>query len=130
MRRYDRCAYCYRFSRLTREHLIPKSKGRRTIIWACRPCNQSKANLSIKQWFERLSHRKFPIHPQKSKRKNRSKQFKLSRPRLTPSKEALDQDIDKWMGRGMSEDAQQDTQHATSILFSLGDISSILSIFA
>ena len=51
----DRCVYCDRVSKnLTKDHVVPKSKGGRNdptnIVWACRPCNLSKADRTPTEW--------------------------------------------------------------------------------
>ena len=52
-----RCAYCRR--RLTKkiatkDHVIPQSRIqgelRKNIVWACKPCNQLKANRTPHEW--------------------------------------------------------------------------------
>lgn len=40
----DICAYCGKRRRLTREHLIPKSKGGKLCIGVCGPCNNARGN--------------------------------------------------------------------------------------
>jgi 5-methylcytosine-specific restriction endonuclease McrA len=47
------CQYCgkkFRWSELTYDHLVPRSRGGRTnflnIVTACKPCNAKKANLT------------------------------------------------------------------------------------
>jgi 5-methylcytosine-specific restriction endonuclease McrA len=58
----NRCQYCtYRFrdSDLTIDHVIPRSKGGKTIwtnvVIACKPCNQQKRDLSLSQTSLSLS---------------------------------------------------------------------------
>ena len=52
----NRCAYCGNEGKLHREHIIPMSKGggytRNNIIPSCIPCNQSKSNLMLEQWYK------------------------------------------------------------------------------
>lgn len=50
-----RCAYCKRpASKLTRDHVIPKSMGGSdepaNIVWACESCNRSKGARTPRQW--------------------------------------------------------------------------------
>ena len=53
------CAYCYgnRANKkvLTKEHVIPESKGgtkiRHNIIPACAKCNSSKSSYNMEDWF-------------------------------------------------------------------------------
>ena len=54
-RRHGRCAYCNSWNYLTRDHLIPKSKGGKIILLVCTECNNSKGNKSLKNWLEDLS---------------------------------------------------------------------------
>lgn len=57
------CAYCGRSMRksetLTRDHLLPVTKGGKTvqgnIIPACATCNSSKGNSDFKDWFMKQS---------------------------------------------------------------------------
>ena len=52
----NRCQYCqndYRDSDLTIDHVIPRSKGGKTVwtnvVIACKPCNQQKSDLLLSQ---------------------------------------------------------------------------------
>jgi 5-methylcytosine-specific restriction endonuclease McrA len=49
------CAYCGTYGALTRDHVVPKSRGGsrgpENIIWVCGPCNWSKANLTLDEWL-------------------------------------------------------------------------------
>ncbi len=52
----NQCKYCqndYRDSELTIDHVIPRSKGGKTIwtnvVIACKPCNQQKSDLLLSQ---------------------------------------------------------------------------------
>lgn len=54
-----KCFYCERhmpFSRITRDHIIPKSKGGtlKHAVFACHRCNQMKANLSLQQFRDKV----------------------------------------------------------------------------
>ena len=46
-----RCAYCLKQTRLTQDHMIPRSKGGTkdpaNIVPACEECNQRKSNRPI-----------------------------------------------------------------------------------
>lgn len=51
------CAYCKRIMNSnspdlmpTRDHIHPRSKGGREIIWACWTCNHIKADMTPQQW--------------------------------------------------------------------------------
>ena len=39
----------------TRDHLIPRFKGGREIVWACYECNHAKGCLSPEEWIVRLA---------------------------------------------------------------------------
>ena len=50
-----RCVYCNIATKhLTKDHVVPKSKGGANdptnIVWACRPCNLSKADRTPAEW--------------------------------------------------------------------------------
>lgn len=50
-----RCGYCLTKSVLTREHIVPRWKTRQgfhegNVIYACRPCNQSKGPNTLQEW--------------------------------------------------------------------------------
>jgi endonuclease I len=52
----NECAYCGTFSdSLERDHVVPLSDGGGTtlqnIVPACMPCNRSKGNKSLSQWY-------------------------------------------------------------------------------
>ncbi len=55
----EKCTYCKRtlesvtsFSRVaaTKDHVVPKSKGGRTTVWACRQCNALKKDMDPDDW--------------------------------------------------------------------------------
>ena len=39
-----------RWDGATRDHVIPRSKGGRTTVWACRACNETKRNMDLETW--------------------------------------------------------------------------------
>lgn len=49
------CSYCGRRIKLTKDHVIPVSKGgltvRRNVIPACERCNSSKSNDDMDEWY-------------------------------------------------------------------------------
>jgi len=51
-----RCAYCGEKLSIEKEHIIPVSKGggftKKNIIPSCRPCNRSKTNLFLHEWYK------------------------------------------------------------------------------
>jgi HNH endonuclease len=57
--RGEKCTYCKRtleamssLSRVaaTKDHIIPKSKGGRQTVWACRQCNAIKGDMEPDVW--------------------------------------------------------------------------------
>lgn len=52
----DYCAYCkreliaYTATHPTRDHIMPKSKGGRKTVWACKLCNGVKADMLPDEW--------------------------------------------------------------------------------
>ena len=60
-KRYGICAYCGNSRKLTKDHVIPKSKGGQSnplnIVDVCSWCNQSKAELFLDAWIKTLSSR-------------------------------------------------------------------------
>src|ERR1043166_8431150 len=50
----NRCWYCGRTGKLTRDHVVPKSKGgtnrHNNILPTCYDCNQEKRNLSLEEY--------------------------------------------------------------------------------
>lgn len=57
--KWERCAYCNRTleavtspSRLaaTKDHIMPKSRGGRATVWACRQCNAIKGDMEPHVW--------------------------------------------------------------------------------
>lgn len=51
------CAYCKRTMdptspdlMPTRDHIHPRSKGGRRIVWACWTCNHMKGDMTLEQW--------------------------------------------------------------------------------
>lgn len=57
-----KCAYCDSIENLTIDHFIPRIKGGPddgvNLITACRPCNSSKSDLDLLEWFK--SRNMFP----------------------------------------------------------------------
>jgi len=55
-----RCAYCGAEDRLTIDHVEPISKGgahtAKNVVPACKPCNDSKSDRSVDEWFASLGH--------------------------------------------------------------------------
>lgn len=53
------CAYCGSSESLTKDHVVPITKGgttsRNNIIPACLSCNQSKSNKELEKWFKKQS---------------------------------------------------------------------------
>lgn len=49
-----RCAYCADATATTADHVIPHSKGglsdESNLLAACRPCNTSKGNRTLREW--------------------------------------------------------------------------------
>src|SRR5579872_3090655 len=54
-RKVGKCAYCNALCILTRDHVVPRSQGGKTILLVCSQCNQSKKNLSLVNWIATLS---------------------------------------------------------------------------
>ena len=56
---YAPCAYCGRTALLTRDHIVPKSRGgtseKDNIILVCRCCNESKGNLLLEEWLFKIN---------------------------------------------------------------------------
>ena len=60
-RRPDRgarmCAYCGSEDDMTRDHVLPKSRGgshdESNKVWACRSCNSAKGNRTPEEWLGR-----------------------------------------------------------------------------
>lgn len=58
--RYGPCTYCgTRGVRLTRDHVVPKSKGGpdhdHNILMVCSKCNQDKGDKALSTWLDSLS---------------------------------------------------------------------------
>lgn len=51
------CAYCGARAKLTRDHVVPLSRGGRdepcNVVPACQPCNSSKKNKLLSEWLRR-----------------------------------------------------------------------------
>ena len=58
------CAYCGRMAHLTRDHVIPKTRGVSggPLVLVCEKCNTSKASKSLYEWLETFP----PDAPQRS----------------------------------------------------------------
>lgn len=58
-----RCAYCGVSGRLTRDHVVPISRGGldepRNVVPACRACNYSKHATPLEEWLKRR-HDRYP----------------------------------------------------------------------
>lgn len=50
----DKCFYCGKVCRTTRDHFFPKSLGGRLTVRCCRECNGEKANMTPPEWIEYL----------------------------------------------------------------------------
>lgn len=48
------CAYCGRLARMTKDHVIAKSKGGSNLLYVCQTCNADKANQWMKDWLKKL----------------------------------------------------------------------------
>lgn len=52
----NRCAYCGGEDKLSRDHVVPASKGgaytKSNIVPACVHCNSSKGNKNMKSWYK------------------------------------------------------------------------------
>lgn len=55
------CFYCHKRvdqERITLDHKIPKSRGgltvRSNLVLSCKPCNNTKANLTTEEYLERM----------------------------------------------------------------------------
>ena len=52
----DKCQYCKEPAELTREHVIPISKGgcnhAHNIIHVCESCNHKRGNMPMYQWIQ------------------------------------------------------------------------------
>ena len=47
------CVYCkqsFNRSKMTRDHVIPKSRGGKVTVLCCRPCNESKGDRTPEEW--------------------------------------------------------------------------------
>jgi hypothetical protein len=59
------CSYCKRTMDIrnwrlmpTRDHIHPKSKGGRQLVWACWQCNHVKADMDLQAWQDFMA--KYP----------------------------------------------------------------------
>lgn len=48
------CSYCGAWGMMTRDHVVPKSRGGTCIVPACHRCNCSKGDLDLWQWLQLL----------------------------------------------------------------------------
>lgn len=65
--RVGECFYCGFVENLTRDHVIPKSRGKQyrgpwNCVWACEFCNRKKANKDLAVWLRDMVHFA-PTHP-------------------------------------------------------------------
>jgi len=44
MKRYDKCEYCGVYTRMTREHVVPRCFGGQYKIWVCSKCNNDRGH--------------------------------------------------------------------------------------
>lgn len=51
------CYYCKRSPGVTKDHIVPKSKGGRQTVPCCALCNKDKGTLSAYEWFTILKLR-------------------------------------------------------------------------
>jgi len=51
--------YAYEPRQATKDHVVPLSRGgkRGPLVWACRGCNEDKAQLALNEWRTVLSYR-------------------------------------------------------------------------
>lgn len=56
------CAYCCgNWRKLTKDHIVPRSKGGNLILLVCSWCNNHKANMLLGEWLNSLPPN-FPQH--------------------------------------------------------------------
>jgi len=55
-----KCYYCGANEACTRDHVIPRSKGGKYTVYACKVCQSTKANLMPLEWIEYL--KKSPMY--------------------------------------------------------------------
>jgi len=48
----DRCYYCAKQEKCTKDHFIPRSKGGTLTAWACKKCQNTKKDLMPLDWLE------------------------------------------------------------------------------
>lgn len=48
------CAYCGSWSLLTKDHVIPRCKGGKDILFVCQTCNFDKNSYDLKTWLNQL----------------------------------------------------------------------------
>lgn len=58
--RVGNCFYCGYEEQLTRDHVMPKSKGKQfkrpwNTVWACEFCNRKKADKTLAVWVREIS---------------------------------------------------------------------------
>lgn len=60
----DICIYCGKKTALTLEHILPRSRGgpdtTDNAVFVCRPCNSSKGDKRLYEWFELKNRNKIP----------------------------------------------------------------------
>lgn len=64
MKKEGWCAYCGNWRILTKDHIIPKSKGMvnsPNIVYVCTWCNQNKGNYTLEEWLKILP-KHYPQH--------------------------------------------------------------------
>ncbi len=52
----DKCFYCGTEEECTKDHVYPKSKGGRLLVWACNICQHEKAGLLPHIWLNHLPY--------------------------------------------------------------------------
>lgn len=54
MTNQKKCSYCGSTRHIEQDHVRAKSKGGKTTVDACRKCNRSKGDKSLKDWMDSL----------------------------------------------------------------------------
>jgi len=53
-----KCWYCGQDEKCTKDHFLPKSKGGRIIVYACRVCQGSKGDMIPLNWLQYIQSHK------------------------------------------------------------------------